>query len=749
MYQTDSRSDTLHQHYTDLATVFYAGPHLIGCMFSHILLISECSNEGSQPITQATESQIMGETNGPTDHTNPEPLSFGPSEEPGEIGTLGRYRILQKLGQGGMGAIYLAFDARLDRQLAIKVMLPKYVRDPVAKERFLREAQAAARIDHDNVVTIYEADECDGISFIAMPLLRGCALDAYLKQQPSIAWPEIVRMARDAASGLAAAHDLGLVHRDIKPSNLWLEETHARVQLLDFGLAKPISTESDESTDQGILVGTPNYMSPEQAESHVVDARSDLFSLGIVLYRLCTGVLPFDGPTPVATLLAVVHQEPTPISERNPSIPPPLAALIHQLLAKNPNDRPQSAVEIVKRLAEIAELSHDTEPVPHIVIRSPEPETEEFPLHVPTGGLRRWFGMGLFGLVLMVVSGAVVKDSDKSLPRIEPALPIETLPLPRPMAVDIEPGIRSVLSVGGKVWVQPKHAHELVEVGSESALPAGPYVNVRLDLRNNTTVTDADLTAFDGCRSVKYLNLVGTAITDHGLAYFKNCEQLQLLELSGTKVSDAGLAHFQSCPDLNHLGLDNTAVTDKGLSLFRECKKLQKLILSQTQVTQHGLKHFAGCAELRCLQLSGPSINDAGLAHFQNCDQLTCLHLSRTALTDAGLAHFKRCKNLTILFLNGNVAVTDRGLAHFAGNDQLWLLYLGSTQVTDAGLAHFQHSHGLGWLDLHNTAVSDAGLAVFNNCPNLQQLRLTRTPNLSAEAIATFRKALPECELVR
>jgi serine/threonine protein kinase len=283
-------------------------------------------------------------------------LTFGPPAAAGELGTLGPYRVVRELGRGAMGAVCLAVDTRLDRQLALKVMLPEFAADAEAKARFLREARAAAKITHDNVVTVYEADERDGVPYIAMQLLQGLTLDAFLQKKGTPSLRHAVRIAREAALGLAAAHKLGIVHRDIKPANLWLEAPNGRVKLLDFGLARPDSLDT-ELTKSGVLIGTPAFMSPEQALGERVDHRTDLFSLGAVLYWLCTGQLPFPGATVVAMLKALGTEEPKPVLALNPKVPGPLAELIHRLLAKAPEGRPQSATEVTNRLHEILEQS--------------------------------------------------------------------------------------------------------------------------------------------------------------------------------------------------------------------------------------------------------------------------------------------------------------------------------------------------------------------------------------------------------
>ncbi len=245
---------------------------------------------------------------------------LAPPQADGELGRLAQYRALKVLGKGGMGMVLLAEDSQLRRLAALKIMLPQYASNPQFHERFLREARAAARIKHDNVVSIYQVGDEHGIPFIAMEYLKGQPLDQYLKEAGKLSLGQVLKIGREMADGLQAAHTEGLIHRDIKPGNIWLETPKGRVKILDFGLARE---EQDDIhlTKSGAVVGTPAYMSPEQAEGKSVDHRTDLFSLGVVLYRLCTGKLPFAGTSTIAVLRALALSTPTPIREMNPSVP--------------------------------------------------------------------------------------------------------------------------------------------------------------------------------------------------------------------------------------------------------------------------------------------------------------------------------------------------------------------------------------------------------------------------------------------
>ncbi len=284
---------------------------------------------------------------------------LGPPQGSGEIGRLGPFRLVKLLGEGGMGAVYQAVDSQLGRFVALKVMRPRLADFEEARGRFLREARAAAALEHDHVVPIYQVGEDNGVPYLAMPLLHGQSLSERLRRDSRLPVAEVLRIGREIAEGLAAAHEHGLVHRDIKPANIWIEEGSGRVKILDFGLAR-VANEAACLTQDGTILGTPAYMAPEQVGGGKgVDQRSDLFSLGSVLYRMVTGRRAFPAENTAALLLALVHEEPVPPRRLNPDVPPALDRLILQLLAKDPDERPQSAGAVVEALRG---LEHPGEP---------------------------------------------------------------------------------------------------------------------------------------------------------------------------------------------------------------------------------------------------------------------------------------------------------------------------------------------------------------------------------------------------
>ncbi len=296
-----------------------------------------------------------------------------PTDQPDSLGRLGSYEILDVVGRGGMGLVLKAYDPSLRRIVAIKVMAAHLASSPVARKRFVREARAAAAVSHDHVVAIFAVEENQEPPFLVMQFVGGKTLQERLVATGSLSVPEILRIGMQTASGLAAAHAQGLVHRDIKPANILLENGVERVKITDFGLARAVDDVG--MTQTGVVAGTPQFMAPEQANGESIDVRSDLFSLGSVLYTLCTGRPPFRATTTMGLLKRICEESPRPIRELNPEIPEWLEAIITKLLRKNANDRYQSAKEVAELLSNwLAHVQHPTAvPAPNVGLAVNDP----------------------------------------------------------------------------------------------------------------------------------------------------------------------------------------------------------------------------------------------------------------------------------------------------------------------------------------------------------------------------------------
>lgn len=302
---------------------------------------------------------------------------------------LGTYRLISRLGAGGMGEVWRAEDTKLLRQVAIKILPAQLAADEEWKERFLREARTVAQLNHPNIATIYSIDQQGETLFIAMELIEGQSLAEVTAKGPMMP-ADAVRVAIHVCDGLSEAHAKGIIHRDIKPDNIILSPRFVKV--LDFGIAKQIGGTADPSLTQGgMVVGTPHYMSPEQALGRAVDARTDIFSIGVVLYEMLSGSKPFVGEAVTEILLKIVMNEPRDIAQAAFGITPALASIIRRCMQKQPDDRFQDCEELRTALAtslredpSSARKSH----VPTIAVRASDPRTaavtDEPPAPPPT-----------------------------------------------------------------------------------------------------------------------------------------------------------------------------------------------------------------------------------------------------------------------------------------------------------------------------------------------------------------------------
>ncbi|MDR3084665.1 MAG: protein kinase, partial [Streptomyces sp.] len=262
----------------------------------------------------------------------------------------GRYQLQRLLGEGGMASVHLAHDSVLDRQVAIKTLHTELGREDSFRERFRREAQAVARLSHPNVVSVFDTgeDTLDGarVPYIVMEYVEGrplrSVLDEDVRQYGAMPTDKALKITSDVLAALDASHEMGLVHRDIKPGNVMITRRGV-VKVMDFGIARAVQSGVTSMTQTGMVVGTPQYLSPEQALGRGVDARSDLYSVGIMLFELLTGRLPFDADSPLAIAYAHVQEQPAVPSSVNRTVPPVVDALVARALAKNPNDRFPSA----------------------------------------------------------------------------------------------------------------------------------------------------------------------------------------------------------------------------------------------------------------------------------------------------------------------------------------------------------------------------------------------------------------------
>jgi eukaryotic-like serine/threonine-protein kinase len=406
------------------------------------------------------------------------------SGKPGVLRTLGHYDVLELVGQGGMGIVMRAFDSKLHRVVAIKALMPALASNREARQRFTREAHAAAAVNHDNVINIHAVE--DGpVPYLVMQFIDGCTLQDKIDRGGPLPLKEVLRIGLQMSEGLAAAHRQGLIHRDIKPANILLENGIQRVKITDFGLARTV--DDPALTQSGFIAGTPAYMSPEQADGKRVDHRSDLFSLGSVLYALCAGHPPFQAESSMGIMKRVCEETPRPLREVNPDTPEWLQALIAKLHAKNPADRYAAAKDVAAELSRrLAQLQTDG------FFSDAAPSTQLRPRQEPG---RRRIARNVVAAALVValasVAGLLFYQSwiakrqpgntdppDPSGPAAQPATVYPVVLKPsRPPLMQHTSGVRSLaISRDGKVLASGGLDSHIYLWDTKTWQPSGPLV---------------------------------------------------------------------------------------------------------------------------------------------------------------------------------------------------------------------------------------------------------------------------------
>jgi serine/threonine protein kinase len=666
--------------------------------------------------------------------------------------TLGNYRILDKLGQGGMGLVLKAEHKLLKRLVAIKVLSPGVTKKPAAMQRFQREVEAAAKLSHPNIVAAYDADEDHKTRFLVLEYVEGIDLSEVVQKEGPLPVEVALNYLHQAARGLQYAHQQGVIHRDIKPSNLLLDRT-GTVKVLDMGLARleedpsPYTAKQAELTDTGIIMGTVDYMSPEQAENtKKADPRSDLYSLGISFFYLLTGRSAYGGETLMERVLA--HREwPIPsIRTIRTDVSAEVDDLFRKMVAKKPVDRYQSMTELIAALAHcmVGEVEHRTTgirpPAPEDdsgnFVPPPLPEDHDAELksaasevvnfdwspasneievshRQPTSSVVSGFKMAQLRQPKVIFGGVGTLCCVGLLCWIwfgGRAVPSASLASGKSAAnhagtksgADLTPdGLKHeelgdhkqdrlvaewVLDQHGTIQIEDENGQQrdLVRVNE---IPKADFVVKRISLSSGD-FQDADLLQLAGLRKLEALSIRDNRrVTNHCISTLSQLERLVTLHIPGTRITVAAL---NSLPQLRELGLDAAQFVSAPLDTmqFPELQQL-KLVGLHDMELQRLLKLSLPLKHLTLTNAEGTRQTWTRVfAHFPD---LTELQITDSALHDDDIAHLARCPQLTQVTLNGT-KITDHALKELARLKTLKLLSVRNTKVTRAGIKKFRHA---------------------------------------------------------
>jgi serine/threonine protein kinase len=483
--------------------------------------------------------------------------TLGDDDIPEEFG---RYHVVEQIGQGSMGAVYLAHDSELDRMVALKIPSFDESDGHRRKARFYREARAAATLRHSNICQVYDVGEIGGTHFIAMAYIHGNPLSTFIKQTKPQPVRKIATTVRKLAKALQAAHDNGIVHRDLKPDNIMIDDKGEPI-VMDFGLAR-LMDDDDRLTVSGAIVGSPAYMSPEQidCDDATITPASDIFSLGVITYQLLTRQLPFRGKLD-KIFDQITSVDPVLPSTLRPDVDHAIESICLKMMAKRVSDRYLSMNEVAAAISSYLKT----------------------PLATP-------------------VAGGPAADRPV-------AEPVEVNSI---AAGCDERAAKWILKIGGKIKISTDELNS-VDVTDVDHLSEKPYRVVDVDLRKNNEVDDDGMQHFCRLDGLLTLKLCETNITDEGISYLNGLVSLTVLDLSYTKVTDAGLDCLVRLKELKQLDLANTTITDAGLTHVKKLTSLQFLGLYATAVTNAGLQQLSRLKKLQFLGLYGTPVTAVGV----------------------------------------------------------------------------------------------------------------------------------------
>lgn len=672
------------------------------------------------------------------------------------------YEFLGMIGSGGMSVIYKARQLLLDKPVAIK-MLHSHLLSELSIMRFQQEARAASSLKHPNVIAVHDFGISKlGQPYMVMDFIDGKTLAEVIKERGALPLPEAMEIFIAVSSALEHAHQHNLLHRDLKPSNIMLraKEDGYEVFLVDFGIAKIIDTESggvaQQLTQSGEVMGSPLYMSPEQCMGKKLDQRSDIYSLGCILYEAVAGIPPHRGDTMIETIFKHLHEEAAPLHVVRPDInfPEAFEELVMSLLATHADDRIQTISAVKERLEAIQAGSLRR------TLPAPKPNQQN------KVSVSKSTVVGTIGIILTMSGLIALINAENTLhaaQKLKAEAEIEQTKAPDRTERKTQPIVPLAKPGDANIKDNPSY---------ENLKGLGPECH-SLNL-GESSVTDGALLALTNLPNLEKLDLSHTKISDSAVEPLTKLTSLSALVLEGTHLSPAAIAKLSTLHNLRELNLDNTRTDDVSLAALSHLKHLDTLMVRNSNITDRGLSHLIACQDLTALSLSGTRISNAGLSSIsslplyrldlwdtdataggikalKDCKSITELRISRMRLSNDDLKALSGFKNLQVIelyhipnlknndlsFLTGNKSLTrlyfedcpisDGAAPYIAKMPQITGLCLNKTDITDLTLARLQNLQNLSSLWIESTRIGDPGMKYLTRLKNLQELNMRGT----------------------
>lgn len=682
---------------------------------------------------------------------------------------VGNYEFLEFVGSGGMGVIYKARHPILKRLVAVKMLHSHLMNDAVVK-RFQHEAQAVSSLSHPNIIKVHDFGLSEhGQPYMVMDFLEGKPLSVILKGGP-LRFEAVLNIAIQIAEALQHAHEHGVLHRDLKPSNIMVTDhdcAFPEAKLVDFGIAKIMENESTRMTQTGELIGTPQYMSPEQCRGGELDARSDVYSLGCVMFEAITGKPPFSGESMVAVIVDQISTPARSLGEVRPDMAfsVEVEELLAKALAKEPADRFQSMNALLEETIRVQKLVAQAESIRRSKWRILRLNRDQ--RHLLVLAVAALFSLiGVISSVLYFVVEVkldAVRKAKAANERDE-----QSLRSPPVQFLDRLQEERLKERTAMIKYVQPDLLDpEFAERFLEDDLHIG-----KLDCEDSK-IDDQSLIKISNQKRLVDLSLSGTKVTDKGMIYLPLLVKLSGLNLDKTLVTDNGLKFVAQLPSLKYLTLRDCKVTDRGIS-FLKGRNLYSLILDGTLVTDNCIATIAGMNNMqnltfnRCanmsnvaakaisqlqrmdfLGLEGTHVNDAGCVWLAKLPLLKQLEFGNNSITAGGIRNLSKLPSLERLNVH-SCHLNNDSLPYFSKFAKLNHLSLSWNGFDDAGLAAFAASQPkIEWVEMRGCwAITDAGIASLCSIKKLKKLDL-RDTKMTSEGLAALKKARPDIKLMQ